>query len=126
MSTASFVPFLAILLTAVFAASATTCIVLYLPGYCLSDDCNGEGVKNTAVFWATDLFVGGLLTILTLHLTCTTKKGGRIAGSTFLAASIRYIFKGIALLFFGNSGLDDGKGMLGYYILLYSASFMYA
>jgi hypothetical protein len=112
---AFFIPYFALLLTAAFVSFAT-CIILYFPDYCIVSECSAEGVDNTATFWSIDFFVGVIVAILALHLKCTTD-GGRMAAGAFLSVAIGYVSKGFSALYFGNSGWDDGKGMLGFYIL---------
>ncbi|KAG7360191.1 hypothetical protein IV203_035290 [Nitzschia inconspicua] len=110
-------PYFIFLITAAFVA-LSTCIGLYFPEYCASEECNEGGVQNTAMILPSiDFFVAVSSAILAFHLMYTTMKGG-MAGSAFLMVASGYIFKGFVASFFGNSGFDDGKGMLTHCILI--------
>jgi hypothetical protein len=108
-------PYFAILLTITFVAFAT-CILLFFPEYCHADKCNAEGVDNTVIFWSTDFFVGISAVVLAFHLKRTTMRG-LVAESTFLLVGLGYFLKAFAALYFGSSGLDDGKEKEWFYVL---------
>ena len=111
----SFSPYTAVLLTGIFAGFVA--LVMLFARDCISgEDCSTEGVQNTVIFWSTDFFVAVVATILAIHLNRTTSQGVA-TGLTFLTVALGYLSNGFNAIFFGNSGTDDGKGMMQYYIM---------
>ena len=80
--------------------------------------CGEEGYDNTVLSWTSDFFVGVIFTFFAILLYLKTSK--RILTSiSFLLLSIVFIIQGFIGRYFGNSGLDDGKGQIGFYILMF-------
>jgi len=89
------------------------------PLECLDDLCQSEAVDNTIINWASDFFLAVWIFILALHLSVRAgAKGGiRKTGilSQFFMGSA-FVAAGIGHWLYPNSGVDDNRGMLGYWI----------
>jgi hypothetical protein len=77
-------------------------------------DCGSEGHDNFLLSWSTDFFVAGAFAVMgvLLYLKTSQKRFVRISYASLFVA---YILKGMVSRYFGNSGMDDGKGAAGYY-----------
>jgi hypothetical protein len=82
----------------------------------IEEECGNEGVDNTVLGWSTDFFVAVFVAILTIHLYLMTSKKN-LCSLAFTGLWIGFALKGFTAMYFGNSGIDDSKGMKGYYLI---------
>jgi hypothetical protein len=82
----------------------------------VEEECGNERVDNTVLGWSTDFFVAIVVAILTIHLYFMTSKNN-LCSLAFNGLWIGFALKGFTAMYFGNSGIDDSKGMRGYYIV---------
>lgn len=118
-----------ILLTLVYFI---VCICLGLvPPTCPTDenggeeggDCGSEGHDNALLSWASDFFVTGVIAFFGVQLYLTTSQK-KFATVSYASLFVAYMCKGMVSRYFGNSGMDDGKGAAGYFVLT-SASYIF-
>lgn len=107
-------PYPFIILTISYFVYATT-IHTYAPE-CLHTPCNSEGIDNTTSGWATDFFLTVAMLLFAYHLTICPRRVHCSAIAAQIYMGLAYLMGGISHLFFPNSGLGDGYGMLGFYI----------
>jgi hypothetical protein len=115
-------PFGLLLLTALYGAfvtlvglNAPTCILQFQ--VVDAEDCNQEGVANTVLDWSSDYFLAIALGLLAFSL-CLLSSRPLPAGLSFACWSLGYGASAIARQAYGNSGTDDGGGLVEYYVLM--------
>jgi hypothetical protein len=112
-------------LTALYVGLVVALEYLALPAVgadCLDGPCQSEGVDNTIVQWASDFFVALFLFLFALHLTCigSNEDVGFVRKSGILAQIFMggaFVLAGIGHWLYPNSGSDDNRGMVGYWIV---------
>jgi hypothetical protein len=106
-------------LTAVYAGFVVA-LQLFTPK-CLDEPCSSEGVDTTTVGWATEVFIVGAVSFFAIHLALSKLQVSRsgILAQIFMGGGLA--LSAIGKLLYGNNGLGDGKGMAGYWVLLWVA-----
>ncbi|KAG7360192.1 hypothetical protein IV203_035291 [Nitzschia inconspicua] len=91
---------------------------------CLDSDpekCNSEGYDNSVLSWSADFFVGVLFAIMSISLgcccCCKSTSWPKTSGMAFGFLSMVFLSRGFVGVYFPNSGLDDGHGQVGFYLL---------
>ncbi|KAG7350547.1 hypothetical protein IV203_009907 [Nitzschia inconspicua] len=91
---------------------------------CLDSDqekCNSEGYDNSVLSWSTNFFVGALFVIMSISLgcccCCKSTSWSITSGMAFGFLSMVFLSRGFVGVYFPNSGLDDGHGQVGFYLL---------
>eukprot|EP00529_Nitzschia_sp_RCC80_P006399 CAMPEP_0113508316 /NCGR_PEP_ID=MMETSP0014_2-20120614/36951_1 /TAXON_ID=2857 /ORGANISM="Nitzschia sp." /LENGTH=1594 /DNA_ID=CAMNT_0000404019 /DNA_START=682 /DNA_END=5466 /DNA_ORIENTATION=+ /assembly_acc=CAM_ASM_000159 len=80
--------------------------------------CNREGVRNTTLDWANDIFLTILSCLLTVHAWYNVTPNRHLRATTtgaFATITLTSIFETCQKMKFSNSGTDDGYGLLEYY-----------
>uniref|UniRef100_A0A7S4A8W3 Uncharacterized protein n=1 Tax=Pseudo-nitzschia australis TaxID=44445 RepID=A0A7S4A8W3_9STRA len=91
-------------------------------------ECGAEGVNNSVWVWLTHLFNASIVGFLSLHLlgfnrlfrsggSSLSREAATLGGLGLACISLAFITNGAIHIYFGNSGIDDGKGMKIYYAL---------
>jgi hypothetical protein len=112
-------------LTAIYVGLIVALEYLALPAVgadCLDDQCQTEGVDNTIVNWVSDFFIAIFMFLFAIHLAFfqTNVDDGYVRKSGILAQIFMggaFVLAGIGHWLYPNSGLDDNRGMLGYWIV---------
>jgi hypothetical protein len=89
----------------------------FLAPECLDEPCYSEGVDNSIISWATDFFLALALFGFATHLAfagSATRKSGILA-QIFMAGA--FTVAGIYHWLYANNGFNDGKGMVGFWIV---------
>ncbi len=115
-------PYNSILLTIAYV-TICVCVGTLLPT-CSTDEngneegvtCGTEGHDNTFLSWVTDFFLAGVHTMMGIQLYLKTSRK-RFAGLSYAFLFLVYLFKGMVSWLFGNSGMDDGRGSTGFFIM---------
>jgi hypothetical protein len=106
-------------LTAVYAGFVVA--LEFLAPKCQEEPCSSEGVDTATVGWATELFIVGAMVFFALHLALSTllvRRSGILA-QIFMGGG--FSLSVIAKVMYGNNGTGDGKGMVGYWVLVWVA-----
>ena len=113
-----FLPSIGLVFPVLLYVAAVTAVFFFLPR-CLDDDelCSTEGVDTSILSWSTSFFVALVAMIFATHLTFTKRiiRRSGILALVFIAGAMS--MEGITALLYANSGKDDGKGMLFFWIL---------
>lgn len=112
-------------LTAFYAGFVVALEYLAIPAIgadCLDGPCQTEGVDNTVVQWASDFFIALFMFLFAFHLTFfgSNDIDGYIRKSGILAQIFMggaFVLAGIGHWLYPNSGFDDNRGMVGYWIV---------
>lgn len=88
----------------------------------MDDLCQAEGVDNTIIQWASDFFVALFMFLSAFHLIFfgSNEDDGLVRKSGILAQIFMggaFVLAGIGHWLYPNSGLDDDRGMLGFWIV---------
>jgi hypothetical protein len=115
-------PYGALALTAVYAAYCYVilAVLLGLDGDCSSsEECRAEGVDNAPIAYLSQLFVGGILCLLGIHIVMSLRSDGPRckAALAFFVWAASHVVWGIIGWKYGNDGTGDGKGQRVYFYL---------
>jgi hypothetical protein len=82
-------------------------------------DCGSEGHDNSILSWTTSFFIGILVTVMAALLFRSPSCRPVTSGLAFSFLGLAFLIQGVIGLSFPNSGIDDGHGQIGYYLLVF-------
>eukprot|EP00539_Tryblionella_compressa_P007583 CAMPEP_0178755648 /NCGR_PEP_ID=MMETSP0744-20121128/12836_1 /TAXON_ID=913974 /ORGANISM="Nitzschia punctata, Strain CCMP561" /LENGTH=393 /DNA_ID=CAMNT_0020409703 /DNA_START=186 /DNA_END=1367 /DNA_ORIENTATION=- len=80
-----------------------------------TSECGTEGYDNSVISWATDFFLAAVFGVMSILLTIKTYNG-TLTGLAYAFLCLVFIGRGQVGRWFGNSGIDDGTGQIGFYV----------